>query len=176
MTKKIKKEPSSKQLFGSIIEVTNDDNMKKTDASLFDYINMLFKHPAQFTNLKPYEKGKNFFMMNRFFAMGFPIQSQMFNHLKINTAEATQYWCDSLSKIFNSTPGWIYSTLKKAKNKKEVKKREIPVNETTIIEYCKRFRCCKKDIIDAMNFFPDKMKDELILFENQINGVTLKKK
>lgn len=175
MAKKVNKEPTSKQLFGKPVEQPTEEKMKKSEPGLFDYVNMLFKNPVEFTSLKPYNKGRNFFMMNRFFSMGFPVQAQMFNHVRINPAEASQYWCDSLSKMYRSTPGWIFSTLKRIKNTKTEKKSEQRVDDETVLAYCKRYDYSKKDIEDAMNFYPTQMRDELIQFENQLNGSTLKK-
>lgn len=166
----------AKSLFGKQVEQTDESApLKKSGPGLFDYINMIFQNPTKFSNLMPYEKGKNIFMMNRFFSIRFPIQAQMLNHTKINGAEAAQYWCDMLSKMYNRTPSWIYSTLKGTKKNKETKKKELVVEETTINAYCKRTMRARKEIEDAMKFFPEEMTRELTEFEAMLKGSTLKK-
>lgn len=166
----------SKSLFGEQVKPEEPEKkMKTSQPGLFDYVNMIFQNPQKFSNLMPYEKGKNMFMLNRFFAINYPIQAQMLNHVKINGAEACQYWCDTLSRIYNRTPGWIYSTLKGTKKAKQEKKKELVVDETTISEYCKRTMRARKDIEDAMKFFPEDMTQELVEFEQMLKGSTLKK-
>ncbi|MCK9575394.1 MAG: hypothetical protein WC979_00960 [Candidatus Pacearchaeota archaeon] len=169
------KEPSSKSLFGDTVKPVKEKEMKSSAPGLFDYVNMLFQKPKAFTELPAYTKSKQFFMMQRFFAIKFPIQAQMFNHTKMNGAEAVQYWCDSLSKMHNSTPSWIFNALKGAKKSKEEKKKELNVEEATIIEYCKRMQCSKRDLDEMYKFFPDDIQQELTSFEKMIKGSTLKK-
>ena len=170
------KEQIAKSLFGEQYKsVTEKKKMKTSQPGLFDYINMLFQQPKKFTELPPYTKGKNFFMMQRFFSINYPIQAQMLNHVKINGAEACQYWCDTLSRMYNRTPVWIYSTLKGTKKAKQEKKKELVVEETTIAEYCKRTMRARKEIEDAMKYFPDEMTQELKEFEQMLKGSTLKK-
>jgi hypothetical protein len=175
MAKKEDKEPTSKSLFGEPVKVVSDEKMKSTEPGLFDYIGMMFKDPSKFTKLHSYTKAKQFFMAQRFFSIKFPIQAQMFNHININGAHSVQYWCDSLSKINNSTPQWIFNTLRDTKKQKEEKKKENVVDEETLIEYCKRMQCSKKDLETAIKFYPEKMNDELNSFEKMLKGSTLKK-
>jgi len=129
--------------------------------SLFDYIKLLFQKPKEFTKLRSYEKSKNFFMMNRFFSIRYPIQAHMLNNIKINTAEATQYWCDSLSKIYSNTPGWIFNTLKQIKKSKKIKKSKFNIKETTVKYYCEINQCSRKDFDEVLKKFNDKFIKEL---------------
>jgi len=168
--------PTSKTLFGEPVKVVDDSKaLKKSAPALFDYINMIFQKPAEFTALLPYEKGKHFFMFNRFFAIQYPIQAQMFNHTRIDGPAASQYWCDSLSRLHSRTPSWIWNTLKATKKVKQEKKKQLNVEEATILEYCKKTMCSKRDLQDAYEFFPDKIQNELIEFEQMLKGSTLKK-
>lgn len=167
----------AKNLLGEPIEKTvdNKEKLKTSNPGLFDYMNMLFQRPQEFTKLSPYDKGKNFFMMQRFFAIKHPIQAHAFNHLNINGSEACQYWCDSLSKMYTKTPGWIFNTLKETKKEKTAKKKELDVEEETVNEYCKRLMYSRKDIQDLYEFFPEETQNELKQFELALKGSTLKK-
>lgn len=173
--KEINKEPTAKTLFGETVKVVNDAPLKKSEPTLFDYINMLFQKPQEFTALPSYTKAKNFFMFQRFFAIQYPIQAQMFNHIRIDGAETCQYWCDTLSKLHTRTPSWVWNTLKGTKKVKQEKKKQLDVDESTIIEYCKRTMRCKRDLDDMFEFFPDEIQKELKEFEQMLKGSTLKK-
>jgi hypothetical protein len=135
---------------------------------LFDYINMMFKTPVRFTSLSTYEKSKSFFMMNRFFAIKYPIQAQMFNRLTMNTGEAVQYWCDSLSKIYNTTPGWIFNALKSVKTTKKENKEKVNISDETIRYYCKINQCAIKDVEYAISVLGDEMVNELKTIEKMM--------
>lgn len=171
MAKKETKEPTSKSLFGESIakENSNEDKMKSNAPSLFDYMNMMFQNPKEFSKLRSYEKEKNFFMMQRFFSIKHPIQAGMLNNLRINSGEAVQYWCDSLSKIYNRTPQWIWNALKEVKKKKEIEKKKLDVKESTISYYCMKNACSRRDVDDAFNIYGNKFVEELKILEKSIS-------
>ena len=79
---------------------------------LFDYIKILFSKPEHWDNLKPYDKVKNSFMVNRFMGIKFPLQANLFNVLKTDPVGAAESWRMVASK-FNRVPGWIYTRVRK---------------------------------------------------------------
>lgn len=170
MAKKVNKEPISKNLFGEVVKKKDDNvKMKSTAPSLFDYINMIFKNPNKFSKLPSYEKEKSFFMSQRFFSIKYPIQAAMFNNIRINSGEAMQYWCDSLSKIYNNTPQWIWGTLKEVKKKKETEKNKLDVKDSTIIYYCNINQCSRRDVDEAFETYGEEFVEQLKNLEKTIS-------
>jgi hypothetical protein len=170
MAKKEKsKENTSKTLFGEPEKVIEESSAKNSAPGLFDYVNMLFNNPEKFSKLMSYEKSKNFFMMQRFFAIRFPIQAAMLNNRNINSGEAVQYWCDELSKKYKSTPGWIFSALKDVKKTKQVEKKKLDVKESTVEYYCKKNQCSKREVNEAFDIYGDAFVEELKLLEKMIS-------
>ena len=100
----------------------NTDDVQKPKSNLFDDIKMMFERPDKFEQLSNHEKGKNFFMINRFLSIKFPLQAQLFNNTNINAGEAVQIWSDILSPIYSTTPSFIWNGLKKTKKQKKSKK------------------------------------------------------
>ena len=141
---------------------------KSNQLSLFDYINMMFADPDKFSKLSSYEKSKNFFMMNRFFAIKHPIQANIFNHIKIESGEAVQYWCDSLSKVYKRTPEWIFNTLREVKTEKKKEKEKFDFKEETIDKYCAVHKCSRRDFFEALDFFEDEFIEDLKKFEKLV--------
>lgn len=140
--------------------------MAKQKSPLFDQLNLLFGNPNKFSEQTTYEKSKNFFMMNRFFAIKYPMQANYMNHIKINTGEVVQVWCDMLSKTNNRTPGWIWGGLKGVKKKKEEKKKELEINEETIKFYCSKTMNARKDVDKAIKIIGDPFIKELLQIQN----------
>ena len=87
---------------------------------LFELINTMFK-PQEFKKVKLHERGKHFFMINRFASIKFPVQASYFNHIKINPAQAVTFWQELWSKSYSRTPNWMYVKTAKAKAEKKAK-------------------------------------------------------
>lgn len=89
---------------------------------LFKLVNHIFSNKTnEWKNIKRSDKAKNFFMINRFFSIQFPIQAQMINRNGIDGAAIVDMWKQVGSK-FTKTPGWIFTKTKKVETKKETKK------------------------------------------------------
>ena len=56
---------------------------------LFKVFNNLFVNPQSFLSMNDYEKSKYFFMFQRFFAIQYPVQADIFNIKNINTFNRT---------------------------------------------------------------------------------------
>lgn len=94
---------------------------------LFDFIKVLFGNKAEYERLKDYEKNKFFFMTNRFMFISYPVQAQMFNHIKVSQARVLDYWHRNMSHVYGRVPDWIYTKTKKAAEKKTTVK--VPSDE-----------------------------------------------
>jgi len=129
---------------------------------LFDFISILFTDKKAFDKLKPYEKARHFFMINRFMSITLPVQANYLQHLKANPAEVINYWQETMTRLYNRVPSWMYIKTKKAK---EAAKKTKFVEDATIKEYCERLGYSRRQINEALEFFPEKMTEELIQFE-----------
>jgi hypothetical protein len=133
---------------------------------LFDFINVIFKNPGDYSSVTPGEKRKHFFMCQRRFAINFPMQANALQHLKINQNAVIDFWQVFLRKQYKFVPGWMYT--KGVKKAQEVKEKKLTVSNELIKEYCKRMKIDHKSVRDALEFYPDQMIKELKDFENII--------
>ena len=129
---------------------------------LFDYIKVLFSTPQHWDNLKPYDKAKNSFMVNRFMGIKFPLQANLFNVLKTDPVGAAESWRMVASK-FNRVPGWIYTRVRKTKKEKRWEPKQEAVDF-----YLKVNEIGKREYEEAFKFYPAQMKATLMQIEKQI--------
>ena len=129
---------------------------------LFDFINIMFTDKKQFDKLKGYEKARHFFMVSRFMSIQNPVQANYLQHLKVNPTEAINYWQTTMNRLYTRVPSWMYIKTKKAK---QAAKKTKFVEEATIKEYCERLGYSRRQINEALEFFPEKMTEELKSFE-----------
>jgi len=130
---------------------------------LFDFIKVVFTNPTEYSSITPGEKRKHYFMCQRRFAINFPMQANVLQHLKINQAAVVDFWQVFLRKQYKFTPGWMYT--KGVKKAQEVKEKQLSVSNELIKEYCKYFKVDPKSIRDALEFYPQDMIKELKEFE-----------
>jgi hypothetical protein len=133
---------------------------------LFEFTKIIFERPGDYPAVTPGEKRKQFFMVNRRFAIQYPMQANALQHLKINQAGVVDFWQKFMQQYNGRTPSWMYTKgIKKAKATKETK---LSVSVATINEYSKRMEIDRKSIYDAIEFYPAAMKKELKDFEKTI--------
>lgn len=135
-------------------------------SDLFSFINTMFSNQNEFKKIKIHERGKHFFMCNRFMSIKYPIQASYFNHIKINPGQAVSSWQEMLGKIYNRTPPWMYIKTKKIK---EEKKKSQTVSNETIRKYCEIHKLSQRQIEDAFLLLGKDFEKELILFEKMIS-------
>lgn len=136
------------------------DHIKNME--LFDFIKILFTKPKEFSKLKSIEKGKHFFMTNRFFAIKYPMTAQQLNRNGINGSAVVELWSIVASR-FGKVPGWIYTKTKKVPHEKEWK----PNPEISSI-WMERNNLGERDLQLAIKFNPEEMKKTFQRLEKQI--------
>ena len=132
----------------------------------FEVSKIIFESPAYYVELTKGDKRSNFFILQRRFAIMFPIQANLLQHIRINQEGVVDWWQRYLriKMKYTKTPGWMYvSGVKKAEEKKE---KKLNISNDTIIEYCKFYSLDPKQIKDAIKFYPEKMCLELKAFQN----------
>lgn len=138
---------------------------KKAKSLLFDHLHLMFKNKKAFDKLTNYDKAKDMFLMNRFFAIKFPVQAQLLNRMHINAAHVVQYWGNVMSAQYSEVPGWIWVGLKGVKAKKVSKKKALIVKETTMEYYCSKMQIGRKELDYAISELGDEFKQELLEIE-----------
>jgi hypothetical protein len=132
---------------------------------LFVLIKIMFQDQSKWKSVTEYDKSKNFFMINRFISIMYPVQANMVNRNGINSSAIIDMWYIMLTKRFKKIPGWIFT---KTASKKEKNKQWIPNPE--ISEYYIKYNKIKEDDFNFMiKLYPEEMKKKLEILEKQIN-------
>jgi hypothetical protein len=135
---------------------------------LFDYVKIVFsKNEKSWKELKDTDKSRNFFMLNRFMCIKYPVQANMLSHYRIDPVAVSDYWHRTMSSLFNTAPNWIYAKTKK-KNE-EAKKLDLPSPEM-IRWYCDKNEMSKKDFDQNVKFFGDDFIKELKSLEKLLKS------
>ena len=130
---------------------------------LFDLNKQIF-NKSNWDSVSNADKRKHFFMINRFMSIGNPLQAQVLQHIKINTAAVIDFWHSYMSVKYNgSVPGWIFT--KGVKKSEEDKKKKTNIDKNVVREYCKFYKIDPKSAEDAILLFPDKFVEDLKAFE-----------
>lgn len=169
-----------KNLFGEeIVEESKEDefDVKKKAIPFFDDIKLMFSNPSEFSKKTNYEKSKNFFMINRTFAIKHPEIADAFNKMGIDNGSVVQCWCNLLSPIYKVQPRWIWQTMndvKKRKKKEETKKPKF--SDDAVSMYCKMNMMSRRDFDMMYKMFPEETNEEMVDYENYVNASFEKKK
>ena len=86
------------------------------ETKLFDFMKIMFTKQKEYYDIKQFNKKRHHFMINRFFAIKFPTNAQLFNVNGINPISVIDSWALVASR-FRGVPGWIYTKTKKSKKK-----------------------------------------------------------
>jgi hypothetical protein len=126
---------------------------------LFDYVKLVFsKDEKAWKELKNTDKSRNFFMLNRFMSIKYPVQANMLSHYKISPEGVSDYWHKSMSALHSGSPSWIYA--KTVKKKDIEKKLDLPSNEM-IRWYCDRNEISRRDFDENVKFFGESFLGEV---------------
>lgn len=131
---------------------------------LFDLTKKLFDRNYKWESVKAYDKSKNFFMVNRFMSINFPMQSNLFNNRHIISSSAVDSWRDVLNRLFTKPPSWMYTKTKKADKSPN---KKYPDKET-LLQWMKLNSFSKKDVDSMMQLSPNEFTKELLQFEKML--------
>ena len=130
---------------------------------LFEYITIMFSSPEKWNKLKPYDKTKNSFMINRFMSIRFPIQANLFNLLKVDSIGTAESWRMVASK-FNRVPGWIYTRVRKTK-----KEKTWEPTKAALDFYLKINEIGMREYEEALKYNPNEVKETMIKIQKQVD-------
>jgi len=133
----------------------------------FEVSKTIFESPGRYADLTKGDKRSNFFILQRRFAINFPIQANLLQHIRINMEATIDWWQRYIrSKKYPKTPLWMYIQGVKKNQEKEEKKTKI--SSDTISEYCRFYQKDPKQIKDAIRFYPEEMQKEMNDFQKMI--------
>lgn len=131
---------------------------------LFDLIKKVFDRNSNWGAIKTYDKSKNFFMINRFMSINFPMQANLFNNRHIVSSSAVDSWKDVLNRLFTKPPSWMYTKTKK----KETSGSKKHPEKATVLEWMRLNGLSKRDLESMMEIMPDETTKEILGFEKML--------
>ena len=128
---------------------------------LFEYIGILFTSEPKWKELNNSDKTRNFFMMNRFMSINFPVQANVLSHYKIDAVSVSDYWHRSMRMKFKGVPKWIYAKTKK----KEKEAKEIVLSDEFLKWHCNKEEISIAEHEQKKKFFGESYIKELLQLE-----------
>jgi len=135
------------------------------ETKLFDFVKIMFTKRDQYSKLKNHTKKRHHFMINRFFAIKYPSNAQLFNINGINGGNVVECWATVASR-FKSVPGWFYTKTKKAA--KNVADKYTP-SEQALQIYMDRNEIGHREIEELKQFAKDALFADLQKIEQQVD-------
>ena len=139
------------EYFVSKPEEDNMDEFKIKKLGPFDILDMMFKEPHRFDALPDNQLEQFAFILNRRFALKYPMQAAQFSKTGINQAWVLRSWAIFLRRVEGTrgVPRFLYT-----KKAEESKKIGIDAFDDELIrDYMKRYELSKADFKDMLQFF-----------------------
>lgn len=136
------------------------------ETKLFDFIKILFSRKEEYKNVKNHNKKRHHFMINRFFAIKYPANAQMFNRNGINPIPVIDSWA-MVAKRFTSVPGWIYTKTKKTP-KSNIKKGSYTPSDAVIQFFIERNEIGKREFKELEKFAKEELYANLKRLEDSM--------
>jgi len=135
------------------------------ETKLFDFVKIMFTKPDQYNNIKNHSKKRHHFMINRFFAIKYPSNANLFNLNGINGGNVVESWA-MFAQRFKGVPRWFYTKTKKAP-KKQVD-RYTP-NDASIEIYLSKNEIGMREFNDLKLYAKEELFNDLQKIEAQID-------
>jgi hypothetical protein len=136
------------------------------ETKLFDFIKIMFTKNADYNKVSNHNKKRHHFMINRFFAIQYPSNAQMFNINGINGNAVIDSW-QMVAQRFGKVPMWIYTKTKKTEKAVVNKKQYIP-SDTTISFFMERNEIGKREFKELELFAQDELYKSLKKIEDSM--------
>jgi len=135
------------------------------ETKLFDFVKIMFTKPEQYNNIKNHSKKRHHFMINRFFAIKYPSNANLFNLNGINGGNVVESWA-MVAQRFKGVPRWFYTKTKKTP-KKQVD-RYTP-NDASIEIYLSKNEIGMREFNDLKLYAKEELFNDLQKIEAQID-------
>lgn len=130
---------------------------------------MMFNNEAEFKKLSNFTLERNFFMINRTYAIAYPLHAQFFNNLKIPCAAAIKGIKCHLNSIhgWGRVPSFVYTKGSKATSEK-IKAVSVlkDFSNEELNSYCSHYNISLRDLKDMETFTPDSLVEHINNFVN----------
>ena len=133
---------------------------------LFKFVDCLFD-VNQYKNVTNQDKKSNFFMVQRFMSIKFPLEADFLNVIGINEIHVMDHWHRVLTKKYHSKPGWIYT---KSQKKEKIKNKIDSIDKETISIYLKLKKMDRRDFDFKLLINQDDLVEELKKLEVSIKN------
>lgn len=137
------------------------------ETKLFDFIKIMFTKPGEYKKIKNYNKKRHHFMVNRFFAIKFPANAQLFNRNGINPIAVIDSW-SLVAARFKSVPFWIYTKTKKTSKKSNKKTSKYIPSDEVIKIFIDKNEIGKREFTELEKFAKDELYTQLELIEKSM--------
>lgn len=135
------------------------------ETKLFDFVKIMFTKPDQFNTMKIHTKKRHHFMINRFFAIKYPANANMFNFNGINGGNVVESWA-MVAQRFKGVPGWFYTKTKKAE--KEIVDKYTP-SEAVVELYLTKNEIGMREFNELKQFAKEDLFKDLQKIETQLD-------
>tara|TARA_R110000796_G_scaffold138577_9_gene254676 strand:- start:805 stop:1239 length:435 start_codon:yes stop_codon:yes gene_type:complete len=136
------------------------------DTKLFDFIKIMFTKRSLYSQLKQHAKKRHHFMINRFFAIKYPSNANMFNINGIDGASVVDAW-SLVAARFTSVPGWIYTKTKAIKKQAVDKNQYIPTDKAIEV-YMQKYDIGTREFTEMQKYASDSLNQELQSIDKSI--------
>ena len=137
------------------------------ETKLFDFVKIMFTKKKQYAEIKNHNKKRHHFMINRFFAIKFPSNAQLFNINGINPIAVIDSWSLVASR-FRGVPGWIYTRTKKTAKKQAVSKSQYIPSEEAIRVFIDKNEIGKREFKELEKFAKEELYTKLQSIDRSI--------
>jgi hypothetical protein len=136
------------------------------ETKLFDFVKIMFTKQKDYKNIKNFNKKRHHFMINRFFAIKFPANAQLFNVNGINPIAVIDSWA-MVATRFKAVPRWVYTRTKKSAKAKVDKSKYIP-SDSSIKFFIEKNEIGIREFKELEKFAPDELYTTLKSIERSI--------
>ncbi len=133
--------------------------------ALFDFIDALFDK-KKYKEMKTQDKNSNFFMVQRFLSIRYPIEASQLNLISINKERVMDFWHMYLTQKYTRKPSWLYTKVNPSKKKE----KDIfdKIKSETIQYYMERFELDPRDFNTLKQIFPQELLEDLKIIQSNL--------
>lgn len=136
------------------------------ETKLFDFIKIMFTKPGTYDKITNHNKKRHQFMVNRFFAIQYPANANLFNLNGINPVAVLDSW-SLVARRFSRVPVWIYTKTKKSTKETKEKSKYIP-SEKAITFFMEKNEIGKREFKELEMFAKEELYRSLKTIEDSM--------
>ena len=158
-------------------ELTKED-FKIKKLGPFDILNMMFDDTNGFNTLTDKTLQDNYFLLNRRFAIKYPMQAAQLSKMGINEAWALRFWAMFIKAKENcayGAPKFLYTAGAKKQKESKEKVGIDAFDEEIINQYMIRYELSKKDFQDMLEFSNEQTVSDVERFYKAVDPTEQKK-